>query len=98
MLKFLKPHSGGYFLEDGNDKLTSSKIQAVYPYCNGDGSLNIYGDDMQKEQFNGGASTRTRWTWFFESEKKDPYHVMIHSSNTITFKDVKHYTLSLIHI
>lgn len=92
MLKFLKPHSGGYFLEDGNDKLTSSKIQAVYPYCNGDGSLNIYGDDMQKEQFNGGASTRTRWTWFFESEKKDPYHVMIHSSNTITFKDVKHYT------
>ena len=92
MLKFLKPHSGGYFLEDGNDKLTSSKIQAVYPYCNGDGSLNVYGDDMQKEQFNGGASTRTRWTWFFESEKKDPYHVMIHSSNTITFKDVKHYT------
>ena len=92
MLKFLHPHAGGYYLEDGNDKLTTGKIEAVYPYCNGDGSLNIYGEDMQKEQFNGGASTRPRWTWFFESEKKDPYHVMIHSNNTITFNSVSHPT------
>lgn len=92
MLKFLHPHAGGYYLEDGNDKLTSGKIEAVYPYCNGDGSLNIYGEDMQKEQFHGGASTRPRWTWFFESEKKDPYHVMLHSNNTIEYKGVKHYT------
>ena len=46
MLKFLKPHAGGYYLEDGNDKLTASQIEAVYPYCNGDGSLNIYGEEM----------------------------------------------------
>ena len=92
MLKFLQPHAGGYYLEDGNDKLTTKKIDAVYPYCNGDGSLNIYGEDMQKEQFNGGAATRPRWIWFFESEKKDPYHVMIHSSNTISFNNISHPT------
>ena len=92
MLKFLHPHAGGYYLEDGNDKLTSTLIEAVYPYCNGDGSLNIYGEKMQKEQFNGGASTRPRWTWFFESEKEDPYHVMIHSNNTISFNGVGHPT------
>ena len=92
MLKFLQPHAEGYYLEDGNDKLTSGKIQAVYPYCNGDGCLNIYGNDMQKEQFNGGASTRPRWIWFFESEKSDPYHVMIHSNNTISFGGTAHPT------
>ena len=92
MLKFLQPHAGGYYLEDGNDKLTPSQIEAVYPYCNGDGSLNIYGEEMQKEQFNGGASTRPRWVWYFESEKKDPYHVMIHSSNTISYNGTGHPT------
>ena len=90
MLKFLQPHE--YYLEDGKDKLTTSKIEAVYPYCNGDGSLNIYGDEMQKEQFGGGAATRPRWIWFFESEKKDPYHVMIHSSSTISFGGISHPT------
>ena len=92
MLKFLNPDPDGYYLEDGNDKLTTSKLQAVYPYCNGDGSLNIYGEKMQKEQFNGGAATRPRWIWFFESENKDPYHVMIHSNNTISFNSVSHPT------
>ncbi len=92
MLKFLQPHAGGYYLEDGNDKLTPAMHEAVYPYCNGDGSLNIYSDDTQKEQFNGGASTRPRWIWFFESEKKDPYHVMIHSNNTISFNGIAHPT------
>lgn len=92
MLKFLQPHAGGYYLEDGNDKLTPAMHEAVYPYCNGDGSLNIYSDDTQKEQFNGGASTRPRWIWFFESEKKDPYHVMIHSNNTISFGGIAHPT------
>lgn len=94
MLKFLNPYADGYFLEDGNDKLTTTKIQAVYPYCNGDGTLNVYGDDMQKEQFNGGASTRPRWVWFFESENNDPYHVKIHSKSEIEYKKtgVKHPT------
>lgn len=102
MLRFLQPFSDGYYLEDGNDNLNpynasatdgrQGRIQAVYPYCNGDGSLNIYGSAMNEEQMNGGAATRPRWTWFFESEKKDPYHVMIHSSNTISFEGVSHPT------
>ena len=90
MLKFL---DGRYYkMEDGNDKLTSVSLKATYPYTNGDGSLNIYGDDMQKEQFNGGASTRPRWIWFFESDHNDPYHVKIHSKSTISYKSVSHPT------
>lgn len=102
MLKFLNPHTEGYYLEDGNDRLIpyvvpatdpkEGRVQAVYPYCNGDGSLNIYGEKMQKEQFNGGASTRPRWIWFFESENHDPYHVMIHSSSTISYGGISHPT------
>ena len=103
MLKFLNPHADGYYLEDGSDKLIpyvdsdpkKGKIQAVYPYCNGDGSMYLYGEDMQKEQFNGGANTRPRWTWYFECENKnnpDPYHVRIHSNNTIPYNDARHAT------
>ncbi len=92
MLKFLEPFAEGYYLEDGNDKLTADKIQAVYPYCNGDGNLNIYGDDMQKEQFNGGASTRPRWVWYFVSDKNDPYHVRIRSRSTISYNGVANST------
>ena len=92
MLRFLNPYSSGYYLEDGNDKLTTTKSQAVYPYCNGDGSLNIYSDDTQKEQFNGGASTRPRWIWYFESDNDDPYHVKIHSNSSISFKGVSNPT------
>ena len=85
VLKFLQPYATGYFLEDGADKLTSSKIQAVYPYCNGDGNLNIYGQPMNEEQMNGGSSTRPRWIWYFESANSDPYHVKVHSRSTISF-------------
>ena len=85
LLKFLNPKDSGYLLEDGADRLTSSKIQAVYPYTNGDGSLNIYGQSMRDEQMDGGSSTRSRWVWFFENEKSDPYHVKIHSKNAISF-------------
>ena len=92
MLKFLEPFAEGYHLEDGLDKLTTTKIQAVYPYCNGDGNLNIYGDDMQKEQFNGGASTRPRWIWYFDSDNSDPYHVAIRSRSTISYKSVSNPT------
>ena len=90
MLKFLNGSS--YKLEDGNDKLTSSEIKAMYPYCNGDGNLNIYGSDMNKEQMDGGASTRPRWVWFFDSPNDDPYHVRIHSKSTISYKSVSHPT------
>ena len=92
MLKFLEPFADGYHLEDGNDKLTATQIQAVYPYCNGDGNLNIYGEEMQKEQFNGGSSTRPRWIWRFDSENKDPYHVAIRSRNTISYNNVSNPT------
>ena len=94
----LRFHNGkSYRLEDGADKLTSytdesSKIKAMYPYCNGDGNLNIYGEAMRDEQMHGGTSTRSRWQWFFESANSDPYHVKIHSNNQITTSIGKDYT------
>lgn len=96
MLKFYNGQS--YHMEDGLDKLTTSvaspkpKIKAVYPYCNGDGNLNIYGSAMNEEQMAGGASTRSRWVWFFESDNNDPYHVKIHSKNTVSFNGASNST------
>ncbi|MBR3648015.1 MAG: hypothetical protein IKN59_06485 [Paludibacteraceae bacterium] len=92
LLKFLNPLVSGYRLENGNDGLTSEEIQAVYPYCNGDGNLNVYGTEMNREQMEGGSSTRPRWVWFFESDNNDPYHVKIHSKSTISFKSINHPT------
>ncbi len=92
LLKFLEPFAGGYYLEDGADKLTTEKIEAIYPYCNGDGNMNIYGEVMRDEQMGGGSSTRPRWVWFFESANNDPYHVRIHSRSTISYKNVSHPT------
>ncbi len=92
LLKFLNPLAQGYYLEDGSDKLTSEKLQAIYPYCNGDGNLNIYGQRMRDEQMDGGSSTRPRWVWFFESTHNDPYHVKIHSRSTISYNGVSHPT------
>lgn len=84
MLKFY--NGASYHMEDGFDKLTTGdKIKAVYPYCNGDGNLNIYGSAMNEEQMAGGANTRPRWVWYFESDNSDPYHVKIHSKSTISF-------------
>ena len=90
MLKFYNGSS--YRMEDGNDKLTSKSIKAVYPYTNGDGNLNIYGSDKNEEQMRGGSSTRSRWIWFFDSDHDDPYHVRIHSKNTIDYNGVSHPT------
>ncbi|MBR2168441.1 MAG: hypothetical protein IJ920_09075, partial [Paludibacteraceae bacterium] len=92
LLKFLDPLAAGYYLEDGADKLTTTQIQAIYPYCNGDGNLNIYGEIMRDEQMGGGSSTRPRWVWFFESANNDPYHVRIHSRSTISYNGVSHPT------
>lgn len=90
----LRFHNGSsYHLEDGADKLTTgAKIKAMYPYCNGDGNLNVYGEAMRDEQMDGGTSTRSRWQWFFESANSDPYHVKIHSNNQITTPLGKDYT------
>ena len=95
MLKFLNPFATGYYLEDGKDGLTTELIQAVYPYTNGDGNLNIYGTEMNEEQMNGGANTRPRWVWYFNNPTGytgDPYHVTIRSKNTISYNDIPHYT------
>ena len=92
LLRFLQPFEEGYYLEDGNDKLTTTKLKAIYPYCNGDGNLNVYGERMRNEQMDGGSSTRSRWVWFFESDNNDPYHVRLHSRNTIEYKSVKYPT------
>ena len=93
-LKFLEPLAEGYFLEDGADKLAPTKSQAVYPYTNGDGNLNIYSQAMKDEQFGGGASTRPRWVWYFDTsnDQPDPYHVTIRSRSTISFNGVGHPT------
>ena len=90
LLKFLNGSS--YLMENGNDKLTSEAIKAMYPYTNGDGNLNIYGERMNEEQMNGGSSTRPRWVWFFDSEHDDPYHVKIHSKSTINHGGIGHPT------
>ena len=92
LLKFLDPLAEGYYLEDGKDGLMTEKLKAIYPYCNGDGNLNIYGETMRDEQMNGGSSTRPRWVWFFESATNDPYHVRIHSRSTITYSGVSYPT------
>ena len=95
LLKFLNPYAAGYQLEDGNDRLTSENIQALYPYTNGDGNLNIYGQAMNEEQMEGGSSTRPRWVWYFNNPAgytDDPYHVTIHSKSTISYNGVSHQT------
>ena len=84
MLRFY--NGSRYQMEDGNDKLTSETFKAVYPYTNGDGNLNIYDSDKNEEQMKGGSSTRSRWTWYFDSDNDDPYHVRIHSKNKIEYK------------
>ena len=89
LLKFLNGLS--YHLEDGADKLTTDPIKAMYPYFNGDGNLNIYGNPMKEEQMGGGSSTRPRWVWFFESANNDPYHVKIYSRNTISYSGGNHH-------
>ena len=93
-MKFLEPFAKGYFLEDGADKLTPKEYQAVYPYTNGDGNLNIYSEDMKDEQFGGGSSTRPRWIWYFDTSNNqpDPYHVRIRARSTISYSGVSHPT------
>ena len=93
-LKFLEPFAEGYYLEDGADKLTPEKHQAVYPYTNGDGNLNIYSEASKEEQFGGGSSTRPRWIWYFDTSnnKPDPYHVRIRARSTISYGGINYPT------
>ena len=76
MLKF---HDGEKFNMERSDAVESTKEQAVYPYTNGDAGLFVYSEERWGEQKNEGASTRTRWAWYFASPTNDPYHVTVTS-------------------
>ena len=69
----------------GDDAAKKYKYQAVYPYCNGDCNFFVYGQEQYDEQQQGAASTRTRWAWYVESVKNDPYHVKIRSRQQETY-------------
>ena len=81
--------------EDGNNGVLGSEIKAVYPYNNGDFNLYIYGADEWTKQLSSGASTRTRWLWYFVSNHEgtdltddavDPYHVIVKSRQNQSYK------------
>ncbi len=81
-----------FYQENGSDGRISDadyadayKSQAVYPYCNGDCNMNIYGQYQYDVQQEGAASTRTRWAWYVLSAENDPYHVKILSRQTETY-------------
>jgi hypothetical protein len=71
----------------GTDAEKIARYQAVYPYCNGDCNFFVYGEEQFDMQQQGAASSRTRWAWFLESDKNDPYHVRICSRQTETFNN-----------
>lgn len=80
--------------EDGVDDLlpevadmsqNTYRYKAVYPYCNGDCNFFVYGQEQYDLQQQGAASTRTRWAWYVESVKNDPYHVKIFSRQQETY-------------
>ncbi len=66
-----------FYQEDGSDGDEDTATKAVYPYTNGDGCLNIYGQADWDEQKQMGSSTRTRWSWYLASEHNDPYRVYV---------------------
>ena len=82
--------------EDGSDGLLTDPnlsnpyySKAVYPYCNGDCNLFVYGQQQYDVQQEGAASTRTRWAWYVQSSDNDPYHVKILSRQTETYNGVE---------
>lgn len=76
MLKF---YNGEEFKMERSDAVVSTTEKAVYPYTNGDAGLFVYSEERWGEQKNEGASTRTRWAWYFASPTNDPYHVTVTS-------------------
>ena len=94
LLKFLNGVS--FNQEDGSDGIKGTATKAIYPYNNGDFNLYVYGQDEWNKQLGNGASTRTRWLWWFFSrhdgvnltgDNVDPYHVVIKSYQNHTVKD-----------
>ena len=83
MLRYL---NGQNFKQEKSDKILSGETKAVYPYNNGDFNLYVYGKEQWDEQVGAGASERSRWLWYIESnhnddklDHADPYHVVIKS-------------------
>ena len=76
MLKF---YNGEEFKMERSDAVVSTTEKAVYPYTNGDAGLFVYSEERWGEQKSEGASTRTRWAWYFASPTNDPYHVTVTS-------------------
>jgi hypothetical protein len=82
-----------FYQENGSDGLLTDAekanpyiSKAVYPYCNGDCNLNIYGQYQYDVQQEGAASTRTRWAWYIDGgTNSDPYHVRILSRQSETY-------------
>ena len=98
LLKFAQGQN--FRQEDGSDGLlpkatdeemraNANVYKAVYPYCNGDGNFNVYGQYQYDVQQEGAASTRTRWAWYLESGNDDPYHVRILSRQTETYNGLE---------
>ncbi len=86
----LKYHGGASFRqEDGHDNVESTSTKAIYPYSNGDANFYVYGENQLNTQMGAAASTRNRWTWYFESEHNDPYHVKICSASS-TFYNLQY--------
>lgn len=86
LLKFL--YGVDFNQEDGNDGILNTPTPAIYPYNNGDFHLYVYGQNQWDTQLAKGASTRTRWLWYFISSNNgtpltganiDPYHVIVKS-------------------
>ena len=83
MLRYL---NGQNFKQEKGDKILSDETKAVYPYNNGDFNLYVYGKEQWDAQVGEGASTRSRWLWYIESnhndeklDHADPYHVVVKS-------------------
>ena len=86
LLKFL--YGVNFNQEDGVDGVNTTATKAIYPYNNGDFNLYVYGQEQWISQLAKGASTRTRWLWYFVSSNNgtpltganiDPYHVIVKS-------------------
>ncbi len=93
MLKFLDGEE--FYQEDGHDAPYTTKSKAYYPYNNGDFNLFVNGMNQWEDQLASGASTRTRWLWYFVSNKNgtdlkgdsiDPYHIIVKSNQNQSIK------------
>ena len=91
----LKFSGGDSFYQEKGDAISTDYTKAIYPYNNGDFNLNIYGQAQWDSQLSDGASTRTRWLWYFvssqdgtplEGDDIDPYHVIVKSRQNQTTK------------